>query len=87
MLVPFVNEKADEGISVARKLLHILPLIPKNNRIMSLLHLVHKFVVIKFAEAARDQFNPEVSYAFRLTVLMPWLSSNPGFKAGWPSRA
>jgi hypothetical protein len=34
---------------------------------MSLLHLVHKFVVIKFAEAARDQFNPEVSYAFRLT--------------------
>jgi len=34
---------------------------------MSLLHLVHKTVAIKFTEPARNQFNPEVSYAFRLT--------------------
>jgi len=33
---------------------------------MSLLHLVHKNVVIKFADAARNQFNPESFYAFRL---------------------
>ena len=34
---------------------------------MSLLHLVHKNVVIKFADAAKNQFNPETSYTFRLT--------------------
>jgi hypothetical protein len=34
---------------------------------MSLLHLVHKNVVIKFSDAAGEQFNPEVSYVFRLT--------------------
>ena len=34
---------------------------------MSLLHLVHKSVVIKFADAAKNQFNPETSYVFRLT--------------------
>jgi hypothetical protein len=34
---------------------------------MSLLHLVHKSVVIKFSDAAKSQFNPEVAYAFRLT--------------------
>ena len=36
---------------------------------MSLLHLVHKSVFIKFAEAAKSQFNPETSYAFRLTAV------------------
>jgi hypothetical protein len=35
--------------------------------IMSLLHLVHKNVIIKFSDAARNQFNPEASYVFRLT--------------------
>ncbi|HEV3271299.1 MAG TPA: hypothetical protein VGZ93_03875 [Candidatus Methylacidiphilales bacterium] len=34
---------------------------------MSLLHSVHKSVVIKFSDAAREQFNPDVSYVFRLT--------------------
>lgn len=34
---------------------------------MSLLHLVHRNVVIKFADAAKNQFNPEAFYAFRLT--------------------
>ncbi|MCE0522889.1 MAG: hypothetical protein LV480_08250 [Methylacidiphilales bacterium] len=34
---------------------------------MSLLDLVHKSVIIKFSDAAKNQFNPEVSYAFRLT--------------------
>jgi hypothetical protein len=34
---------------------------------MSLLHLVHKNVVIKFVDAAKPQFNSESSYAFRLT--------------------
>ena len=34
---------------------------------MSLLHLVHKNVVIKFTDGAKSQFNPESSYAFRLT--------------------
>jgi hypothetical protein len=34
---------------------------------MSLLHFVHKNVVIKFGDAAKNQFNPEASYAFRLT--------------------
>ncbi len=34
---------------------------------MSLLHLVQKNVVIKFADVAKDQFNPEALYAFRLT--------------------
>ena len=34
---------------------------------MSLLHLVHKSVIIKFADAAKNQFNPETSYTFRLT--------------------
>jgi len=33
---------------------------------MSLLHLVHKSVVIKFGDAAKSQF-PEASYVFRLT--------------------
>ena len=33
---------------------------------MSLLHLVHRNVVIKFADAAKNQFNPEAYYAFRL---------------------
>ncbi len=33
---------------------------------MSLLHLVHKNVVIKFAASASPQFNSEASYAFRL---------------------
>jgi hypothetical protein len=35
--------------------------------IMSLLYLVHKNVTIKFADAAKNQFNPETSYTFRLT--------------------
>ena len=35
--------------------------------IMSLLHLIHKNVIIKFADAGKSQFNPEASYAFRLT--------------------
>jgi hypothetical protein len=34
---------------------------------MSLLHLVHKNVAIKFADAAKPQFTSEASYAFRLT--------------------
>jgi hypothetical protein len=34
---------------------------------MSLLHLVHQNVTIKFADVAKNQFNPEASYAFRLT--------------------
>jgi len=33
---------------------------------MSLLNLVHKNVIIKFADAAKSQFNPEASYVFRL---------------------
>ena len=33
---------------------------------MSLLHLVHRSVVIKFTDAAKSQF-PEPSYIFRLT--------------------
>jgi hypothetical protein len=33
---------------------------------MSLLHLVHKNVIIKFGDAAKSQF-PEASYVFRLT--------------------
>ena len=35
--------------------------------IMSLLNLVHKSVIIKFADCSQSQFNPEASYAFRLT--------------------
>ena len=34
---------------------------------MSLLNLVHKSVIIKFADAAKNQFNPEASHVFRLT--------------------
>jgi len=34
---------------------------------MSLLHLLHRSVVLKFAESASYQFKPEASYAFRLT--------------------
>lgn len=34
---------------------------------MSLLHLVHKNVIIKFADVTKSQFNPEARYAFRLT--------------------
>ncbi len=34
---------------------------------MSLLHIVHKNVVIKFADVAKNQYNPETPYAFRLT--------------------
>ncbi len=34
---------------------------------MSLFHLIHKNVIIKFTESAGSQFNPEASYAFRLT--------------------
>jgi hypothetical protein len=34
---------------------------------MSLLHLVHKSVIIKFSDAAKNQFNPEISHVFRLT--------------------
>lgn len=34
---------------------------------MSLLSLVHKNVIIKFTDFAKDQFNPEASYVFRLT--------------------
>jgi hypothetical protein len=34
---------------------------------MSLLHLVHQSVTIKFADAAKNQFNPEASHVFRLT--------------------
>jgi hypothetical protein len=37
------------------------------NTIMSLLNLVHKNVIIKFTDSARNQFNPEASYVFRLT--------------------
>jgi hypothetical protein len=34
---------------------------------MSLLHLVHQSVSIKFSEAAKDKFSPGVPYLFRLT--------------------
>jgi hypothetical protein len=34
---------------------------------MSLLHLVHQSVSIKFSEAAKDQYTPGVAYYFRLT--------------------
>jgi len=34
---------------------------------MSLLNLVHRNVIIKFTDAAKNQFNPEASYVFRLT--------------------
>jgi hypothetical protein len=34
---------------------------------MSLLHLVHKNVIIKFADVAKNQYNPQTAYAFRLT--------------------
>jgi hypothetical protein len=34
---------------------------------MSLLHLIHKNIVIKFSDAVPNKFNPEASYAFRLT--------------------
>jgi len=34
---------------------------------MSLLHLIHKNVIIKFTDSAGSQFNPEASYIFRLT--------------------
>jgi len=34
---------------------------------MSLLYLVQKNVVIKFSDAAKNQFNPDAFYAFRLT--------------------
>jgi hypothetical protein len=33
---------------------------------MSLLHLVHKSVVIKFTDTAKNQFNPDAFYGFRL---------------------
>jgi len=36
---------------------------------MSLLDLVHKSVFIKFAESAKNHFNPETSYVFRLTAV------------------
>jgi hypothetical protein len=42
-------------------------LILKLAIIMSLLNLVHKNVVIKFADLAKNQFEPEISYVFRLT--------------------
>src|SRR5260221_5193512 len=34
---------------------------------MSLLHLVHKNVIIKFNDCSKSQFNSEASYIFRLT--------------------
>jgi hypothetical protein len=34
---------------------------------MSLFHLIHKNVIIKFTDSAGSQFNPEASYGFRLT--------------------
>jgi len=34
---------------------------------MSLLHLIHQSVSIKFNEAAKDKFSPGVPYLFRLT--------------------
>ena len=34
---------------------------------MSLLHLVQQSVAIKFTESAKDQFDPSIAYAFRLT--------------------
>jgi len=34
---------------------------------MSLLHLVHKNVVLKFSDAAKAPFQAEASFAFRLT--------------------
>jgi hypothetical protein len=34
---------------------------------MSLLHLVHQSVAIKFGDCAKSQFDPDASYAFRLT--------------------
>jgi hypothetical protein len=54
---------------------------------MSLLNLVHKNVIIKFADAAKNQFNPEASYVFRLTGVdaMGFLhiqDSKPGSHAG-----
>ena len=34
---------------------------------MSLLNLVHRNVIIKFTDAAKNQFKPEAPYVFRLT--------------------
>jgi hypothetical protein len=34
---------------------------------MSLLNLLHKNVIIKFADSTKSAFNPEASYVFRLT--------------------
>ena len=34
---------------------------------MSLLNLVHKNVIIKFADSAKNQFNPEARHVFHLT--------------------
>jgi hypothetical protein len=58
-------QKADGGISIAKNLSTPTP-IHRIASIMSLLHLVHKNVVIKFSEAAQSQF-PEASHVFRLT--------------------
>jgi len=54
---------------------------------MSLLYLVHKRVIIKFSDAAKDQFESEAFYAFRLTGVdaMGFLQIqgiNPGTHAG-----
>jgi len=36
---------------------------------MSLFNLIHKSVVIKFSDAAKDRFDPAASYVFRLTAV------------------
>jgi hypothetical protein len=36
---------------------------------MSLFNLIHKSVVIKFSDTAKDQFDPTASYVFRLTAV------------------
>jgi hypothetical protein len=36
---------------------------------MSLFNLIHKSVVLKFAEAAKPQFDPSTAYVFRLTAV------------------
>ena len=53
---------------------------------MSLLHLIHKTVILKFSDTAKNSFNPEASYAFRLTGVdaMGFLQIQ-GLKPGNPS--
>ena len=64
---PVLIQKADESISIARNDFPTLTSIRRIAPIMSLINLVHKNVIIKFTDTAKNQFNPEASYVFRLT--------------------